>query len=305
LQFKFHTGTSLFAKRPSRPFPPPFNPLPSPTSTSPLRDAFRSFHFNQDALGYLRGVTNGDDAVLISPYYIGVADGVGAWNTRPQGHAALWSRLILHFWAIEIEQQVLRYNSQSASDRDMRVISPLSALQASYETTTAITTSVPILGTTTACIALLLPPTTLLLTNLGDSQAFVFRPSENKFIARTEEQWHWFDCPRQLGTNSPDTPEKEGKVVEVQLEEEDVLVVATDGLMDNLWEAEVTKDLMEWIKAGEVEQNMAENLVEKAKAVAGDPWGLSPYMERAVEQGLGIEGGKWDDISVVVARCKK
>lgn len=291
------------------------------------RDAFRNFHFNRflsqssdvdcveghipmpliptqkDALGVLRGITNGDDAVVSSPYYIGVADGVGAWNTRPQGHAALWSRLILHFWALEVEQQVLRFNSSSYEDNSL--LSPISALQASYKTTTAITKPSPFLGTTTACLALLLPPNTLLLTNVGDSQAFVFRPSEGKFIARTEEQWHWFDCPRQLGTNSPDTPEGVGKVVDVQVEEGDLVLVATDGLMDNLWETEVVQELTQWVEAGEGEEQMAEKLVQKAKSVAGDPWGLSPYMERAVEQGLGIEGGKWDDISVVVAQCRR
>ncbi|RPB27189.1 protein serine/threonine phosphatase 2C [Terfezia boudieri ATCC MYA-4762] len=295
------------------------------------RDAFRNFHFNrslsrnsdvdgaggripmplvptqEDAIGFLRGITNGDDAVVSSPYYIGVADGVGAWNTRPQGHAALWSRLILHFWALETEQQVLRFNSCNYEplSEDNSLLSPISALQASYETSTAITKPFPFLGTTTACLALLLPPTTLLLTNVGDSQAFVFRPSEGKFIARTEEQWHWFDCPRQLGTNSPDTPEGVGKVVDVQVEEGDLVLVATDGLVDNLWEAEIVRELTQLVETGEKEEQMAEKLVQKAKSVAEDPWGLSPYMERAVEQGLGIEGGKWDDISVVIARCQR
>lgn len=329
LKYEFHTGSSFFAKRPSRPFPPPFNSTSPPDSTSLFRDAFRNFHFNnayhrysgdlerqvaapltpteEDALGFLRGVTNGDDAVVYSPYYLGVADGVGAWNTRPQGHAALWSRLVLHFWALGTEQQILRYDNMTSPPpaNDDSIRSPISALQASYESTIAVTTPLPLLGTTTACLATLLPPTTLLLTNVGDSQAFVFRPSEGKFIARTEEQWHWFDCPRQLGTNSPDTPVGVGKVVEVQIEDGDLVLLATDGLMDNLWETEVVRELVGCLEAGEGEGVMAEKLVEKAKSVAGDPWGLSPYMERAVEQGLGIEGGKWDDISVLVARCQK
>jgi hypothetical protein len=36
----------------------------------------------------IRGVTNGDDAVLVSDYFIGANDGVGAWGTREKGHAA-------------------------------------------------------------------------------------------------------------------------------------------------------------------------------------------------------------------------
>jgi hypothetical protein len=36
----------------------------------------------------IRGVTNGDDAVLVSENFIGANDGVGAWATREKGHAA-------------------------------------------------------------------------------------------------------------------------------------------------------------------------------------------------------------------------
>ena len=332
LKYEFRTGCSFFAKRPGRSFPSPFNSASSPPLPVNFKDAFRNFHFRfqrsldrnsgvsrtgeglalplvptqDDALGFLRGTTNGDDAIVTSPCYIGVADGVGAWNTRPQGYAALWSRLILHFWALETEQQIFRFNNASRTSASVFTPQPsIVALQASYETTTALAKSAPFFGTTTACLALLLPPTTLLLTNVGDSQAFLFRPSESKFVAHTQEQWHWFDCPRQLGTNSPDTPEGVAKVVEVIVKEGDLVLIATDGLMDNLWEAEISRELVKWVERGEGEGHMAEELVQKAQNVAADPWGLSPYMERAVDQGLGIEGGKWDDISVIVARCQK
>lgn len=36
----------------------------------------------------IRGVTNGDDAVLVSDSFIGANDGVGAWATKDRGHAA-------------------------------------------------------------------------------------------------------------------------------------------------------------------------------------------------------------------------
>lgn len=36
----------------------------------------------------IRGLTNGDDAVLASDFLLGVNDGVGAWQTKPEGHAA-------------------------------------------------------------------------------------------------------------------------------------------------------------------------------------------------------------------------
>lgn len=36
----------------------------------------------------IRGITNGDDAVLAGDNFIGANDGVGAWATKPKGHAA-------------------------------------------------------------------------------------------------------------------------------------------------------------------------------------------------------------------------
>jgi hypothetical protein len=35
----------------------------------------------------IRGLTNGDDAVYASDYFICTNDGVGAWAARPRGHA--------------------------------------------------------------------------------------------------------------------------------------------------------------------------------------------------------------------------
>ena len=52
-------------------------------------------------------------------------------------------------------------------------------------------------------------------------------------------------------------------------------------------------------------QFVAQELVKAARTIAQDPFAESPYMERAIEEGLSIEGGKLDDISVVAAVCKK
>ena len=88
--FYFDTGYSLFAKRPSRPFPPPFLSPPSGSFSDPLSTYNRS----RDRRSYvngemIRGITNGDDAVLVGENFIGANDGVGAWATREKGHAAL------------------------------------------------------------------------------------------------------------------------------------------------------------------------------------------------------------------------
>lgn len=88
LPYKFETGISLFAKRPPRPFPPPFLSPPSGSFSDPLSTHHRSRDRRPKVNGELiKGWTNGDDAAFASDYFIGANDGVGAWSARPRGHA--------------------------------------------------------------------------------------------------------------------------------------------------------------------------------------------------------------------------
>lgn len=95
--FYFEAGYALYAKRPSRPFPPPFLSLPSTSFSEPLSTHNKSRDRRPKVNGeMIRGVTNGDDAVLVSDYFVGANDGVGAWATRERGHAAYVSRQQFH-----------------------------------------------------------------------------------------------------------------------------------------------------------------------------------------------------------------
>ena len=85
-RYYLETGYALFAKRPPRPFPPPFV---SADSSKPLRIERQAPGGGLSVHGgYLKGLTNGDDAILADECFVAVNDGVGAWSTRPQGHAA-------------------------------------------------------------------------------------------------------------------------------------------------------------------------------------------------------------------------
>lgn len=129
---------------------------------------------------------------------------------------------------------------------------------------------------------------------------------------KTTEQWHWFDCPRQLGTNSPDTPSANAVLDCVEVEEDDVVIAMTDGVVDNLWEHEVVENVVQsmdrWRAKTELkgsdrepgEQSYAEGmsyvaqeLVNAARTIAEDPFAESPYMEKAIDEGLSIEGGTY------------
>lgn len=224
--------------------------------------------------------------------------------------ASLWSRLILHFWAAAVED---------ALAKDGREPDPVAALQTAYEKTLDATVPHDWQGTTTACGAQLhyrMPPEAvgggptplLYVTNLGDCQVMVIRPGQKEVIYKTKEQWHWFDCPRQLGTNSPDTPRQNAVVDSIDIEVGDVVLAMSDGVIDNLWEHEIVESLAtsigEWHSGKGVHAHgdgaaargagmtaVAKDLVAAARDVAMDPFAECPFMEHAIEEGLASEGG--------------
>ncbi|KAJ6260760.1 hypothetical protein Dda_4989 [Drechslerella dactyloides] len=359
------------------------NPL-SPSPDSPLDPAAASAATGR----FMRGYTNGDDALLMHARYLAVADGVGSWNLREKGYPALWSRLLVHYFSIGCERFFNRsrrkkredstLNAKAVDEEDVDIKGVLNDAFNAVVKATATRTDNVVIGKSRAIDALptsasqrfhgtttftgcILHGNRLYVVNVGDSHCLVLRPShvpppdageDSRFLLRTTEQWHYFDCPRQLGTDSPDTPLGNAVVSSVKVENGDIVVLATDGLLDNLWEEEVVSIILRTLsiataggtgadgwEAGEIEQMMkkrgktleegvnvafreylagvdiggeddggelmtsvAAELVKAAKVVATDPYTESPWMERAVEEGKGAQGGKLDDISVVIGR---
>jgi protein phosphatase PTC7 len=225
--------------------------------------------------------------------------------------------LILHFWSVEIEKAVQQAGATYQPD-------PVDYLQKAYELTIE-ATSEPNKwqGTTTATGAQLhyqksspdpdSPATPVLyVTNLGDSQVLVIRPKNGSVVFKTKEQWHWFDCPRQLGTNSPDTPRENAVTDKIEIEENDVVLAMSDGVIDNLWEHEIVENVCKSIEKWEAEKDsngsgsigdrtggadggmmfVADQLMNAARVIAQDPFAESPFMEHAIDEGLAMEGGE-------------
>ena len=245
--FYFETGYAVYAKLASRAFPPPFLSLPSGSFSDPLTTHTNVRDRRPSVNGQLiKGRTNGDDAILIGGQnFLAVNDGVGAWAQKERGHAALWSRLLAHFWAVEVEKAMSASAGHSVDELD-----PVAYLQTAFEQTKSVTASPnEIQGTTTACSALLYQRSNtepiIYATNLGDGAIMVIRPRDKEIVYRSKEQWHWFDCPRQLGTNSPDTPKGIAVMDIVNIEEGDVVAVLSDGVTDNLWEHEICEKILE------------------------------------------------------------
>jgi len=94
------------------------------------------------------------------------------------------------------------------------------------------------IGSSTCVIASLDREAPLLYTSiLGDSGYLLLRRKGTELVSvfRSKEQTHGFNFPFQIGT-SGDSPEKAESQLH-NVDHNDILVVGTDGLFDNLFDS--------------------------------------------------------------------
>ena len=206
----------------------------------------------------------GEDALFTSDEInaLGVSDGVGGWYFRGV-NPGIYARELMQLTEVAIH----------AGQRD-----PVKALRQAYEGNKE-------RGTATACVALL-DDGQLNSVNVGDSGFIIIR--DGQVIQSHQITIHSFNFPFQLGQGSPDQPE-DGVVDSFELKPEDIIVMATDGLWDNLFEEQVAELVVE---KSNVPQ-LAKSIAEGARAAATEPGRKTPWSNG---------GGKLDDISVIAAQ---
>ena len=140
---------------------------------------------------------------------------------------------------------------------DRHVETPIRILKQSYEALLESKQRRSLVGSSTACIILFHHDTRVLHTaNLGDSGFVVIR--DNRVIHKSQEQQHYFNSPFQMAIlPSPqqrqnvnnnnddlinDSPDN-AATSSIQLDEGDFIVVATDGLWDNLSEKQLLAEI--------------------------------------------------------------
>jgi protein phosphatase PTC7 len=157
--------------------------------------------------------------------------------------------------------------------------------------------------------------------NLGDSGYLILRPiqkEENNIeiqvIYKTEEQTHGFNFPYQVGErgDNPSTAE----VKDHEVEKNDIIILASDGLWDNLNVDQLVFLLKKYYEIEMKELNnenivkengviiyrpkiLSEIITNSAENVSLDPSYKSPFSIRSRGAYL---GGKHDDITVIVAQ---
>lgn len=158
-------------------------------------------------------------------------------------------------------------------------------------------------GATTAIMASVGDDDMLRSVNLGDSMLWVIRDGSIK--SRAKETIHYFDCPFQLSDESPDRP-RSGSVLQIQLQKGDIIIAGSDGVFDNLGDKSVL-DIVDKNINGSVNK-IAQQIASESRRVSKDTTAPTPYARAAkrnnyANYSTGL-GGKIDDISCVVVRCK-
>ncbi|KAI0300065.1 phosphatase 2C-like domain-containing protein [Multifurca ochricompacta] len=166
------------------------------------------------------------------------------------------------------------------------------------------------------------------IAHLGDCMGMLVRGDD--IVWRSEEMWWGFNTPLQLGPASSTSP-KAAQVFTLPVRSDDILILASDGLSDNLWDEEVLDEVMRFqrtfltptatsdsqLPRRTLAGMLSEALCSRARTVSQRRSKIAPSVEetsappdvdneipfarRAREEGRAFSGGKSDDISVLVA----
>jgi len=221
---------------------------------------------------------------------IGVADGVGGWASKGVD-PGIYSRQLMNFAADEVRAGIL---------------DPAEILIRAHMQTRAE-------GSTTALILALFAveakgktETNVKAANLGDSGFLHLRRGQVLF--QSTPQQHSFNFPFQLAApgTTGDSPDRAEIIELADVVNGDIFVLGTDGLFDNAFASEIA-DIVYRVECtgdqdpGEIARVAANQVASQTAVWAADPDRDSPFAREARLHGYHFQGGKLDDITVVVA----
>ena len=239
----------------------------------------------------------GEDAYFILPHAIGVADGVGGWSNQGVDPSVYSNNLMA-----KMKQQVKGWPTWTAelseAERERTELSQPSLEDLMVKAWTAAQGE---LGSATAVVGALDPPNAFLhVYNIGDSGLALYR--EGKLHLKTMPQQSRFNAPYQLaGLPQYSHHPTEGMSFRVQVQPRDLIITASDGFWDNVFDHEVTELLQQ--SSTDQLQEMVDQLGNFALKKASNSKNTTPFEISAVKAHIrGFKGGKMDDITVLLSR---
>uniref|UniRef100_A0A1J3G3J4 Protein phosphatase n=1 Tax=Noccaea caerulescens TaxID=107243 RepID=A0A1J3G3J4_NOCCA len=230
----------------------------------------------------VKALAGREDAYFVSNHnWLGIADGVSQWSLEG---------VIRGTYA----QELMSNCQKIISDETDKITDPVQVLHKSAKETKS-----P--GSSTALIAHL-HNNELHIANIGDSGVMVIR--NGTVLQKSSPMFHHFCFPLQIRPGDDDVLKLAG-VYHVNLEEGDVVITATDGLFDNLYEKEIVSIVCRSLEQSLEPQKVAELLAAKAQEVGRSEIERTPFADAAKEEGYdGYKGGKLDAVTVIVSLVK-
>lgn len=249
-------------------------------------------------------VKAGDDAMLVLPLVIAIADGVLGWeeDSLKQGDLGTWLRLMLETLSRLMTEYKIQHSPHPLVRRDIDQI-----LDDLYLHTSHLMDLQNLKGSLTLIMGIIVGET-LRIISIGDSKLYVIRNGE--IVCTNEEQMVLPLCPQQIGTQTLDKlPLDMAWVGHITLQVGDIILACLDGISDNLYELEIVQYVDEYLNIKkDLLKRAANRFIIKAKEVAFDDYAYTPYNEKVNSLPLEIalsgpsQGGKLDDMSLCIAR---
>ncbi|XVE66525.1 hypothetical protein DITRI_Ditri08aG0086100 [Diplodiscus trichospermus] len=230
-----------------------------------------------------KAFAGGEDAYFIAcQKWLGVADGVGQWS--------------LEGISVGLYAKELMGNCEKiVSDRNgVQISDPVEVLNGGAVNTQSC-------GSSTVLVAYF-DDQALHVANIGDSGFMIIRNGD--VFKRSSPMLYEFNFPVQIERG--DHPSDFAQVYRVDLNEGDVIITATDGLFDNLYEHDIVSIVLKSLKESLRPQEIAELLATRAQEVGQLSSVRSPFADEAQAAGyVGYRGGKLDDVAVIVSLVKR
>ncbi|CDW72780.1 serine threonine family 2c [Stylonychia lemnae] len=253
----------------------------------------------------------GEDAWIISSNLLAVADGVGGWNRKGVDPGIFARELCSHVTQVFQEH---RNGTDGQNAKRIVDINLTEVLVEGVKRTKA-------MGTSTFVLASIDDDgeSKIQGLNLGDSAYMIVRPDPHQeqgfeLIFRSKEQQYRFNYPYQCGTNYD--PPHHADRQEHDIKHNDVVILGTDGVFDNLFHDQIFQCLKPEINYSNPDhpinhfnmtdpQSASNCIANTAEKFSYDKTWDSPFSKGARAAGRNREtGGKDDDITVIVAQIK-
>ncbi|XP_027365128.1 probable protein phosphatase 2C 71 isoform X3 [Abrus precatorius] len=226
-----------------------------------------------------KALTGREDAYLISNQnWLAVADGVAQWSLEGS-NAGPYIRELME----KCENIVSNYENISA-------IKPAEVIIRSAADTQSPGSS--------AVLVAHFDGQVLHAANVGNTGFIIIR--DGSIFKKSTPMFHEFNFPFQIVKGEDPSDLIEDYMID--LHDGDVVVTATNGLFDNLYEQEIASIISKSLQASLTPQEIADLLAMRAQEVGRSTFTRSPFADTAQAVGyVGYSGGKLDGVTVIVS----